>query len=269
MTVIESLFGRRGAILGVVHLRPLPGAPRFDGDLDEVLAAARADAEALVGGGVDGLVVENFGDAPFHPGAVPPETVAAMTRAALAVAEATSRPLGVNVLRNDAHAALAVARATGARFIRVNVHVGAAWTDQGLIQGRAAETLRHRARFAPEVRVFADVAVKHAAPVASRPLADEARECLERGLADAVILTGPATGAGADLDVLRALRRALPEAPIVVGSGVTASTVAEVLAVADAAIVGTWIKHEGRVTNPVDPARVAELVRARDMGERR
>jgi len=264
--VIESLFGRTGAVLGVVHLGPLPGAPRFEGPLGATLERARSDAAALVEGGVDGLVVENFGDAPFFAGAVPPETVAAMTRAVSEVRAAVNRPVGVNVLRNDARAALAVAAATGAAFIRVNVHVGAQWTDQGLIEGRAAETLRARAALAPGVRILADVAVKHAAPVASRPLAEEARECLERGLADAIIVTGSGTGAATDVESVRALRGRLPGAAIVVGSGVTADTVADVLAHADAVIVGTALKEGGDVLRPVDPTRVAALVRARDDG---
>lgn len=266
MRVIESLFGRTGAILGVVHLGPLPGAPRFTGTLDAVLERARSDARALTGGGVDGIVVENFGDAPFFAGAVPAETVAAMTRAVAEVRVVTDRPVGVNVLRNDARAALAVAAATGAAFIRVNVHVGAQWTDQGLIEGRAAETLRARAALAPGVRILADVAVKHAAPVAVRPLHEEARECLERGLADAVIVTGAGTGSATDVEAVAGLRSSLPDAAIVVGSGVTPDTLAATLAHADAVIVGTAFKEDGKVLRPVDPARVAALVRARDGG---
>ncbi len=262
MSRFDDIFPRRPIVIGVVHLWSLPGSPRYAGSLGPLLDAARADAAALAGAGVDGLVVENFGDAPFHADRVPPETIAAMTRAVTTVAGETDLPVGVNVLRNDAHAALAVAVAAGGRFVRVNVHVGAAWTDQGLIQGRAAATVRERARWAPGVAVLADVAVKHAAPVAVRPLVEEVAECVERGGADAVILTGPGTGCAADLDELSRVCSACPGTRVLVGSGVTAESVGEVLALADGVIVGTSLKRNGVVTQPVDPDRVRALVAA-------
>ena len=270
MSTFDDIFAGRPAVIGVVHLQPLPGAPRYGGRMEPILDAALADAEALVTAGVDGIIVENFGDTPFHADRVPPETIAAMTRAVGSVVHRSGLPVGVNVLRNDARAALGVAAATGARFIRVNVHVGAAWTDQGLIRGRAVDTLRERARWAPGLAVFADVAVKHAAPVAQRPLVEEVAECLERGGADAVILTGPGTGQPTDLADLERVRHAHPGARILVGSGVTGESVAGILSHADAVIVGTSLKRGGIVTEPVDVARARALVdRARLAPERR
>src|SRR5688500_10743558 len=141
-------FGRR-AVFGMVHLLPLPGAPLWGGSMDELIEAATRDAKAIFEGGCDGVVVENFGDRPFFPTRVPPETVAAMARVVAEVGRAVTLQIGVNVLRNDAHSALAIASATGAAFIRVNVHTGAMVTDQGIIEGTAAETLRLRASLAP------------------------------------------------------------------------------------------------------------------------
>src|SRR5438552_14116094 len=142
----------------MMHLRALPGAPLFGGSLDQVIETAMADDNALAAGGCDGIVFENFGDRPFHKH-VNPETIAAMTRV---IAEVRPRlPFGVNVLRNDARAAIAIAAATGAQFIRINVHVGAMATDQGIIEGEAADTLRLRALIAAEVLIFADYLVKH------------------------------------------------------------------------------------------------------------
>jgi membrane complex biogenesis BtpA family protein len=136
-----------GRLLGVIHLPPLPGSPRFGGDFGAVLGAAARDARALVEGGFDGIIVENFGDAPFVPDAVAPITIASMTACALAVrAEAPLLALGINVLRNDAEAALAIAIACGASMIRVNVHTGSRVTDQGLIEGRAHGTPRRSPR---------------------------------------------------------------------------------------------------------------------------
>src|SRR5580693_9193026 len=133
------------SLFGVIHLRPLPESPRYAGDLAAIVASAERDARALAAAGFDGIVVENFGDVPFVPGSVAPVTVAAMTACALAVrAAAPGLPLCVNVLRNDAEAALAVAVAASADMIRVNVHTGARVTDQGLVEGRAHLTLRLR-----------------------------------------------------------------------------------------------------------------------------
>jgi len=158
----ELLSRRRPALIGVVHLAPLAGAPRYRGALAPVLAAALRDARALVRGGCDALILENFGDVPFHPGSVPPETVACLARALEALRAAHPRiPLGVNVLRNDARAALGLAAAFELEFLRVNVHAGAAASDQGLLEGRAFETLRERARLCPRTAIWADVHVKH------------------------------------------------------------------------------------------------------------
>jgi len=248
-------------LVGMVHLGPiLDGAT----PLSATLAAALRDAERLAEAGFDALCVENFGDAPFYPDGVPLHTVAGMARivAAVTALVGPSLPVGVNVLRNDAHAALAVAAATGARFIRVNVHVGAMVTDQGIIAGRAHETVRYRRSVAPDVAIYADVQVKHAAPVTPRPLAEEARELVGRGRADAVIVSGASTGGATDPDRVRQVREAVPSAPVIVGSGVTSDTAAGLLQVADALIVGTWVKEGGEVLGPVDVGRARALVAA-------
>ena len=265
---LESTFGTRTPVVGMVHLPPLPGAPRFDGDLETVVERAVADAESLSAGGVDGLLVENFGDAPFHPDDVPKHTVAAMTRAATAVTDAADLPLGVNVLRNDAGAALSVAAAVGAAFVRVNVHAGARVTDQGVVEGRAHETLRLRERLDADVGVLADVGVKHSAPLSERSVREELRDVRERGLADAAVVSGPATGervGEAALGTAIEAREAVaPEMPVLVGSGVTADNAADLLSMADGAIVGTALKEGGETTAPVDEGRVADVVSAVD-----
>lgn len=249
-------FGRR-VVFGMVHLLPLPGAPLFGGSMDEVIEAAVADAAALGDGGCDGLVVENFGDKPFFATRVPPETVAAMTRVIAEIARTFTGAIGVNVLRNDPHAALAVAAATNAAFVRVNVHTGAMVTDQGIIEGAAADTLRLRASLAPAVAIFADHLVKHAAPLAAADPVQMAKDLRLRGLADAVIVTGAETGAAADPARLALLRNAI-DAPLLVGSGLNAAN-ARSFAIADGAIVGTSVKGQ---TGAVDPKRVAAVVRA-------
>ena len=258
-------FFARGArrVVGVVHLPPLPGSPRWGGDMGAVLARARADLLALAEGGADAAIVENFGDAPFRAGAVEPETVAAMARALAELRPLTSLPLGVNVLRNDAVAALALAAVCGGAFIRVNIHSGVMVTDQGLIAGRADQTLRRRRELgAEEVAILADVLVKHAAPLGAVTIEEAARDAVERGLADALIVTGVGTGHATDLADVRRVRAVLPDMPLLVGSGVDERTIGETLTIADGAIVGTALKIGGVTTAPVDPERVRRLVAA-------
>ncbi len=252
-------------LIGVVHLPPLPGSPG-DVGLSTALASAEADARALFDNGADSVIVENFHDVPFFPDQVPPVTVAAMTRAVeLVVGLAGDRTVGVNVLRNDALAAMSIAHTCGAAFIRVNVHVGAAVTDQGLVQGRAAETLRLRKALGADVEVWADVAVKHSRPLGDRhSVAHEARDAVSRGLADTIIITGASTGLRPEPDVVAAVTDLFDETPVVAGSGISIDNVRRVRGLVDGVIVGTSLKQDGLVTNPVDPERVNELRKAID-----
>ncbi|MEO1697823.1 MAG: BtpA/SgcQ family protein [Planctomycetota bacterium] len=254
-------------LAGVVHLAPTPGTTRA-GDAHEAMAAllerAVRDAEAWVAGGVDTLVVENYHDAPFRKAGLPAATVAAL---ALATDRVRSVPgvasVGVNALRNDAAAALGVAAATGAAFVRVNVHTGAMHTDQGLVEGDAAETLLLRRALGVRARILADVHVKHATPVPGERIEDAARDALHRGRADGLIVSGAATGSAPDAERIARVRAAVgPDAPIVIGSGFAVETAGALLEHADGAIVGTAAKREGRVSEAVDPERVAALVEA-------
>lgn len=264
---LEATFGTTTPVIGMVHLDPLPGAPRFDGDRDTILDRARKDTRALEAGGVDAIMVENFGDAPFYADDVPRHVVASMTRAAGAVTDETDLPVGVNVLRNDALSALAVAQAIGATFVRVNVHTGTRVTDQGVVQGRAAETMRERERLDCDVAVFADHDVKHSAPLASRDFTAESfADNVERGLADAVVVSGMGTGHGVELADLRSaadLRERFGlDVPLFVGSGVTPETVGDVLSIADGVIVGTALKEGDESSGPVSESATRELVEA-------
>ncbi|WP_049925082.1 BtpA/SgcQ family protein [Halopiger goleimassiliensis] len=271
-TDLLERLGTARPVVGMVHLPPLPGAPAFDGDRELLRRRAREDARRLEAGGVDAIVIENFGDAPFYPDEVPPHVVAEMTAIASELRDAVDVPLGVNVLRNDAEAALSIAAAVDAAFVRVNVHVGAATTDQGLLEGRAHETLRLRERIAADVAILADVHVKHATPVGDTGLERAAMETVERGRADGVIVSGPGTGTETALADVERVADALSsgddgdgaaDVPVFVGSGVTASSVAEVFAAgADGVIVGTALKEGGETTNPVSREHVERVVSA-------
>jgi hypothetical protein len=251
-------------VVGVIHLPPLPGAPRGPGAraLPALLDQARREAAIYREAGVDALIVENFGDAPFVRNRVEPHVIAAMTLAVAAIREETALPVGVNVLRNDVMSAVSIAAAAGGSFVRANVYVGAALTDQGIIEGEATAIQALIRRLDAPVAVWADVDVKHAAPLAVRPIADLAEDAVVRGLAGAIIVTGRATGQPAALADLAAVRAAVPTTPIYVGSGVTVERVSEWLTHADGLIVGTAAKRDGIVTNPVDRDRVRAIVAA-------
>lgn len=261
-TGIESIWPGRAPIVGMVHLLPLPGSPRWGASPEAVFDRAVADAEALTQAGFDGILVENYADVPFKKGPVPPETVAAMTAAIAAVRGVTDLPVGVNVLRNDAHAALAIATATGACFIRVNVHTGSMWTDQGLVEGQAADTLRLRAQLDRSIAILADVHVKHATPPSGSEIGTAASDCWRRGLADALVVSGSGTGMPTDVRDLEAVRAAVPEARIFVGSGITSENASRVLPLVDGAIVGSSVMTDGVAGAGVDVDRARVLMGA-------
>jgi len=245
--VASWLPARRPSLIGVVHLGPLPGAPFCREPLSLTIERAIEDARAWERGGADAVLVENFGDAPFFPGRVPPETVASVTAAARAVREAVRLPVGVNVLRNDAEAALAAAAASGAAFIRVNVLAHAYLTDQGIIEGRAHALLRKRSRLGVPISILADLLVKHAVPLAPLDPVLAARDLLERAGADALVVTGKATGLPPEAARLADLARALPEAPLFAGSGVTPENAPPLRSNVRGVLAGTWCEKEGRV----------------------
>ena len=247
-----------GMLVGVIHLPALPGSPRAALTAAECARTAGNDARVLAAAGYDAIVVENFGDAPFFATHVPPITVAAMTACALAVrAAAPGVSIGINVLRNDAESALSVAICTNASFVRVNVHTGARVTDQGLVQGEAATTLRlRRALGAEGIAIWADVDVKHSAPLgARRPLAQEVEDLTKRGMADIVLVTGEGTGKGVDLDKLAAVKRASGK-PVLVASGATLATLEVLASSSDGVVVGSALRVGGIAGEPVD-ARLA------------
>ncbi len=266
---LGASFWSARPLVGMVHLGPLPGSARYDASqtpLDAVIARAEADARALADNGASAIMVENFFDAPFAKDNVPPHTVAALTRAVLAVRAVVGDdlPVGVNCLRNDAQSALAIAHITGARFVRVNVYVGAAVTDQGIIEGAARTATLYRRELGADVAIWADIFVKHAAQLgdpAQTTLEDAARDAALRGLADALIISGTATGAPTSPADVARVRAALPEIPILIGSGFNAQTAQTLLENgATGAIVGASLKYDAaNIASPVDPTRVRTL----------
>lgn len=261
--MLQEIFGCAKPVIGVIHLLPLPGSARFGGRLEPIYLRAEQEAAALTSGGAAGIIIENFFDAPFCKNHVDAATACAMTVVVKRVMDMTQLPVGINVLRNDAHTALAIAAATGARFIRVNVFTGAMLTDQGIIEGEAQrlQLYRNQLQAQKTVKIFADVLVKHAdALVANPDIKRLARDTVHRGLADAVIVSGRETGDAPVVADVQAVRDALPDTPIFIGSGIDKENISTLLKVADGAIVGSSLKRQGNINNPVDVERVRTLV---------
>ncbi len=263
---MESRFGSSSPLVGMVHLSALPGAPRFEGTRQQIRGRALSDAYTLVESGFDALLVENFGDAPYYPDDVPKYTVAELTAVTRELGIGVDCPYGVNVLRNDAAAALSVAAAGGGSFIRVNVHTGTRGTDQGVLDGDAHETVRLREQTDADVAILADIAVKHSAPVVQRDIQTLTTETIQRGLADGLVVSGPATGTPADAETLQTVLDARddtdPSIPVFVGSGVTPENASALMDIADGLIVGTALKEDGETANRIDGARAEALVDA-------
>lgn len=262
---LEKLFPVPKPVIGVIHLGALPGAPRYDGrDVRDIYRAAVADANTLAGGGVDGIIVENAGDMPFsRPEHIGPETVAALTAACLEVRAAVDVPIGITCVANGVIPALAVAKASGARWVRANQWVNAYVANEGFLNGPVPEAMRYRAAIdAEDVAVFADVHVKFGAHAitADRGISEQATDAEWFG-ADVLIATGTRTGSPTRPGEVEDVRSGT-HLPVIVGSGLDPAQVGALFAVADGAIVGQWLKRDGHWWNAVDPARVDRLMSA-------
>ena len=257
-------------LIGVIHLMALPGAPQGSLGLNAVLERAMADADTLVRGGIHHCIVENFWDSPFPADDSLPHVAACMTRVAGKIRDelGDALQLGINVLRNDSISAMAVAVAAGVEFIRVNVHVGSTWTDQGLIQSRAHKLMQYRRSLdagglsegVRRVSIAADVMVKHGSPAGNASVVDVAKDAVFRGGADSLIVTGTGTGRPADMQQVHELKKSLPQVPIWVGSGVNIENIDGWKSAADAAIVGTYLHRDSDLRAPIDVQRVKALV---------
>jgi membrane complex biogenesis BtpA family protein len=254
----RDLFTAPKPLIACIHLMPLPGSPRYAGTMREVYDTALAEAELFAQYSIDGLIIENFRDVPFYPHALPAETIAALTAVTREVVRVAQVPVGVNALRNDAQAALAIATAAEADFIRVNVHMGTVVSDQGILEGASHVTLRLRAALRSHVLIFADASVKHATPLTDRGLATEARDLTERGLVDAIIVSGDYTGAPTNPEDI-AIVRQHTTLPILIGSGATPDNLPPVYAQVDGLIVGSYFKKEGKAENLVEEMRVKQF----------
>lgn len=252
--------------MGVVHLAALPSAAGYAGDLDAVFEAGLADARALAEGGVDAIMVENFGDRPFRKGnaddPVSPDVPAALAVAARDIRLITGLPVGINCLRNDAVAALAAAKVAAAQWVRINVLSGSFNTDQGLIEGEAARVLAFKQQIDCRSEILADLLVKHATPLTPIDAKTAALDLAERSSADALILTGARTGSPVDQEFFAEIRQVLDDFPLWIGSGLNVENASQFWRDCEGVIVGSSLKEDGEVTRPVDPKRVRAMRQA-------
>jgi len=262
-----ELFGVPKALIGMVHVGALPGTPSSDGrSVSEIAKAAAIEAKLLISNGFDGVIIENMHDTPYLKREVGPEIVAGMTAAATEVRAAIGddASMGVQVLAGANRAALAVAFAAGAGFIRAEGFVYAAVADEGLLDtADAGPLLRYRSSIGAEsVKILCDIKKKHSshAITADVDLAETARAA-EFFRADGVIVTGTATGRPTSVDDVRAVRTAT-SLPLAIGSGTTPQNIREIYEYSDAVIVGSWYKRDGDWKNPPDLERVKQLVAA-------
>lgn len=259
---LNQLFNTKNPIIGVVHLLPLPTSARWGGNLTAVIERAEQEATALAAGGVDGIIVENFFDAPFAKDQVDPAVVSAMTLIVDRIKNLVVLPVGINVLRNDGRSAMAIATCVKAQFIRINVLTGIMATDQGIIEGQAHQLLRYRRELGSEIAILADVLVKHALPLGTANLTTAVKDTIERGLADAVILSGWATGSPPCLEDLELASTAAKGTPVFIGSGANWDNIGQLMKAADGVIVASSLKRHGNINEPIDPIRVSQFVEA-------
>lgn len=264
-SALGALFDESHPIIGVIHLRPLPGSPLYDGErVADIYAAGVRDAKALAASGIDGIMIENASDQPFlRPDDIGPETVAGLAAAGSEIRNAVDVPLGITCVANGAIPGFAVAKAIDAKWVRVNQWANAYVANEGFLNGDAAKALRYRnAIGARDIKVLADVHVKFGAHAitADRSISEQAADA-EWHLADVLIATGTRTGSPTQPEEVEEVRRGT-QLPVIVGSGMNPEQLPTLFTVADGAIVGQWLKVDGHWWNPVDQRRAERLVAA-------
>jgi membrane complex biogenesis BtpA family protein len=256
----------RKALVGMIHLPPLPGSTNYAGQpLESIVHGAIADACALAEAGFHAAILQNTHDLPATATA-PVETVAFLSAIGRELRHAVQMDLGVNVLKNDAEGGLAVAAAVGAPFVRLKVYVGAAVGAEGLLTPSAPAALRMRQRLGTDTELWVDLFDRTSAPLVPQPLPQLAEWVMKFGDASALIVTGATMSQS--IEMIREVRSVVTSLPVVIGGGVTHANVAQALMEADAVIVGSALE-EHPFTGPVSAAKASAFVRAAHRGGER
>ncbi len=248
-------------VYGVVHLKSLPGSPGNYLPLDEIIELAQEDVNNLIFGGVDGIIIENFGDTPFVKDDISKRTLASFTTVVENIEYDRDIKVGINVLRNDGISALSIAEATKADFVRINVLNNVMmYTDQGMIEGKAHEIAQFKNSLNKEIEIYADVFVKHAVPPEGSKIENHTEELIHRAGADVVIVTGDGTGHEINIEDLNKVRNIVPQGKLAIGSGVNEENIEQYVDLADILIVGTNFKVDQDVSKRVDQRSVEQLI---------
>jgi uncharacterized protein len=258
---IKDHFKTQKPVIAMAHIPALPGTPRYDeiSGIDYLIEHVRPDVEHLVQGGVDAIMFCNEDDRPYMLRAGI-EQIAAMTRVVTELAP-TTIPFGVDFLW-DPCAAMAIAHATGASFIR-EVLSGLYESDMGTWSPNAGEVFRFRRQIgAKNVRVFFNVVPEFASPLGTRNAAQRAKSVVVSCLPDVILASGPMAGSEPNITTLREIKEAIGDVPVFVNTGANEENIKDFLSIADGVIVGSSLKVDGYTWNPVDPFRVARFITA-------
>ncbi|MEG1525193.1 MAG: BtpA/SgcQ family protein [Clostridia bacterium] len=256
----KKVLGNSKVVIGMVHLKPLPGSPAYGGSFAEIYESAREDLARLEAGGMTAAIVENFGDIPYQTN-TDDMTVSAMAILIDRLQKESKIPLGINVQYNCTDAEWDLAYLTGCPFIRVEAFVENRLGTHGITWASAPALMRRKGRFPADTLIFADINVKHTFPLVEQPMSFTIHEAIDAG-ADALIVTGMKTGSAPSMEDLKEMRALAGDLPVLIGSGINASNLRESMAYADGAIIGSSIKENGKVLSPVDTDRVRELIAA-------
>jgi uncharacterized protein len=254
---MKNLLKTRKTIIGMIHVDPLPGTPRFKNDLSVIISKAKSEALIYKEAGIDMIGIENMHDVPYLKQHAGPEIVASMAIVGYEVKNATGLPCGIQILAGANKEALGTALAAGLDFIRVEGFVFAHVADEGFIDGCAGELLRYRRQMgADKILIFTDIKKKHSShSITDDVTIEETAHAAEFFLSDGLIVTGVATGKPADLEELKRVKNTV-HIPVLVGSGVTLENVESYLEIADSLIVGSYFKEDGHWSRGVDFQRV-------------
>ncbi|MHA1991523.1 MAG: BtpA/SgcQ family protein [Candidatus Hodarchaeales archaeon] len=252
-------------VWGMLHLPALPGSSNNKLSIKEITKFVLSDAQILYDTGIRNMVIENLGDAPYYKYNEKHHISSFMTKIGIEIIQKFPEvSLGINVLRNDAYSSLAIGKAleSNCKFIRINVLTGAYITDQGIIEGEAAKISDYRRKIhATDIQIWSDVRVKHASPIVIRPLEDEIKENLERAGASKIILSGSMTGKKVDMAVLEEVNQIISVDKIVIGSGITPENFSDYKSLASNFIVGSSLKKDNIISNPIDKDKVNQLLK--------
>lgn len=249
------------AIIGMIHVEALPGTPKNKLSIADIVELAKTEAQVYIDAGFDALMIENMHDVPYVKVDVGPEVVASMTAVAVELRKLSSKPMGIQILAAANKQALAVAHAAGFNFIRVEGFVYGHLADEGYIDSCAGELLRYRKSIGAEnIAVLTDVKKKHSSHALSADVSlAETIKTAEYFLSDGIIITGSSTGEAALIDDVKMARKST-SLPVFIGSGITAQNLPDYWPMADAFIVGSWLKTNGNWMNKLDPVRANELI---------